>query len=467
MSVEDTIAAVSTPSGTGGIGIIRISGNKAFEIASKIFKGKKNFHNIKTHTINYGKIIDNFSNETIDEVLLSKMAGPNTFTKEDIVEINCHGGYSVLQRVLDLVIMNGARPAEPGEFTKRAFLNGRIDLAQAEAVMDIINSKTRQSLKVAINQLEGKLSKKIKGIRNKLIELIAHIEVTVDYPEHDLEEITGSQVYESIKCIKQDLEILIKGYEKGRIIREGISAVIVGKPNVGKSSLLNEFCGHNKAIVTEIPGTTRDMIEEYVNLFGIPVKFTDTAGIRETSDTVEKIGIDRAKKAIEDADIIIAVFDAITGIDKDDEKIINSIGNKKTIYVINKLDAVEKDKIISIKNKLINHPLIKIDDKSIESISLKTGEGLNKLESILHKMFIKGDIESSNEEMVTNIRHKNLLLDALKSLNEASDSYEAGMPLDFITIDIRNAAEYLGEITGESVSEDVANEIFNKFCIGK
>lgn len=459
MYKEDTIAAISTPHGTGGVGIIRISGDKAFEIAEKIFKGNRDFKLICSHTINYGKIVNPENGAVLDEVLLSKMEKPKTFTREDVVEINCHGGMVVLKNILELCIKQGARLAEPGEFTKRAFLNGRIDLSQAEAVIDLINSKTNESSKAAINQLEGKLSQKIKDARRKLIELLAHIEVTVDYPEHDIEEITGQMIYKEIGEIKQKLCDIIKGFEKGRIIREGIDAVIIGKPNVGKSSLLNELSGKSKAIVTDIPGTTRDIIEEYININGIPLRIIDTAGIRETEDVVEKIGVERTHKAINDADLIIMMIDAKRGMDEEDNKILTMLGDKKLIILINKTDIVDEDQICKIESLLAGKKYIKT--------SMKEGTGINELESTITELFVQGEVNINEEVLLTNIRHKNLIDMAVSSIEKAMDAIENFMTLDLVSIDITDAADYLGQITGESVSEDVMHEIFSRFCLGK
>ena len=459
MHFEDTIAAISTAQGTGGIGIIRISGCQAFEIAQRIFVGKKPFVDIKTHTLSYGKIIDTVSKANIDEVLIAKMKKPNTFTREDVVEINCHGGTIILKRILELVVREGARLAEPGEFTKRAFLSGRIDLSQAEAVIDLINAKTTQSTKVAVEQLEGRLSKKITEAREKLIEMIAHIEVTVDYPEHDIEEITGQQVYSGIQDIRKKLEDLSKNFEKGRIIREGIAVVIVGRPNVGKSSLLNEMAGKSKAIVTDIPGTTRDIIEEYINIKGIPVRIIDTAGIRETEDVVERIGVEMAKKAVESADLIIVMLDASQGLRDEDHEIIREAKDKKVVILLNKIDLVDKKRAEEIET------LIK-GKKTIRT-SLKNDIGVEELEEYIAYIFLKGEINSESDILVTNIRHKSLIDKALRSIDDAAASYEQNMPLDCITIDIKNAAERLGEITGESVNEDIMHEIFSRFCVGK
>lgn len=456
---QDTIAAISTPHGNGGIGIIRISGEKAFDIAAEIFVGRKKFDEIKTHTINYGKIIDNTSGDVLDEVLVSKMKKPNTFTREDVVEINCHGGTVVLKNILELILKKGARLAEPGEFTKRAFLNGRLDLSQAEAVIDLINAKTSESSKAAMDQLEGKLSVKLKEARSKLIEILAHIEVTVDYPEHDIEEITGEKVYSEIKVIREKLSNIIEGFEKGRIIREGINAVIVGRPNVGKSSLLNELTGKSRAIVTDIPGTTRDIIEDYINLNGVPVRIIDTAGIRETEDLVEKIGVEKTHKEVESADLIIMMVDAYQGIEKEDLEILDRVKGKKVILLLNKIDIVDEDKITEIENKL--------EDKKIIRMSIKDEIGLDKLADAVVELFVKGEVNLNNEVLITNIRHKNLIDKSIESIDYAINAYESGMPLDMITIDIVNSAQYLGEITGESVSEDVMNEIFSRFCLGK
>lgn len=460
MYKEDTIAAISTAQGAGGIGIIRISGDRAFEIASKIFKGKKPFEEIKSHTINFGRIVRPENGEVVDEVLLTKMKKPNTFTREDIVEINCHGGIIVVKTILELLLKLGSRLAEPGEFTKRAFLNGRMDLSQAEAVIDIINAKTEASTKAAVDQLEGRLSRKIKEVRGKLIELIAHIEVTVDYPEHDIEEITGEKVYQDALQIQESLNKLLQGFEKGRIIREGLSLVIIGRPNVGKSSLLNELAGKNKAIVTDIPGTTRDIIEEYINVNGIPVKITDTAGIRETEDVVEKIGVEKAKKALENADLIVIMVDASAGISEEDLEIARQVGDRKFILLVNKVDIAAVSEVDSIVKQFEGA-------SKIIRTSIKEGVGIEELENTIEQMFTKGEINTENDILVTNVRHKDLIEKALASIKDACTAYEAGMPLDCITIDIKNAAEYLGQVTGESVNEDIMHEIFSRFCIGK
>lgn len=460
---EDIIAAIATPYGTGGIGIIRISGQGAFEIAAKIFKGKKDFSNIKSHTINYGKIVNPINGEVLDEVLLSKMSKPNTFTREDIVEINCHGGINVLMNVLDLIVREGARLAEPGEFTKRAFLNGRIDLSQAEAVIDLINSKTKESSKAAIEQLDGKLSEKVKKIRQKLIGLIAHIEVNIEYPEYDVEEVTALMSYNTIKEVHFELENMIKSFEKGKIIKEGIKAVIIGSPNVGKSSLLNELTGKDRAIVSDIPGTTRDTIEEYINIKGIPVRILDTAGIRETEDFIEKIGVQKAEKEILGADLLILVIDVSSSVICDDLELLQRFGDTKVIILLNKIDLLNEEEYKEIEKKVEN----KLSNKNIVKISLKKSIGVEDLIDQIYKLFIEGDINTSDEILITNIRHKNLLENAASSLDEAAKATNIGLPLDIITIDINRAAEYLGQITGESVNEDVVQEIFSRFCLGK
>ncbi len=454
--MEDTIAAISTAHGAGGIGIVRISGDKAFDIAGRIFKGRKKLESIKSHTINYGKIIEPASNCIVDEVLLVKMKKPNTFTREDVIEIHCHGGSVILGSILGLVVGEGARTAEPGEFTKRAFLNGRIDLSQAEAVIDLINSKTNESSKAALDQLEGKLSVKLKDLRDKLVDLIAHIEVTVDFPEHDIEEITGEKVYSGLNDIKDSLEEMLKSFTKGRVIREGISVVIVGRPNVGKSSLLNELAGKNRAIVTDIPGTTRDIIEEYINIEGIPVKLIDTAGIRHTSDIVEKIGVEKAEKAVENADLVIMMLDASEGLKDEDIAIIEKLNNKKVIYMVNKMDKV---------NNLPDIPLL--SGEKVIGTSIKDVLGLKELEDEITGTYLKGEISTGNEILLTNIRHKALVERTVVDIDNAIAAYEGGMPLDCITIDIKNAAEALGQITGESVSDEVIHKIFSSFCIGK
>ena len=421
---------------------------------------KNNGTIIPNRTINYGKIVDYWTDEVMDEVLVSKMKAPNTFTREDVVEINTHGSLIVLKNILGLVTRLGARIAEPGEFTKRAFLNGRIDLSQAEAVMDLINAKTDNSLKASISQLDGKLSRKLSSIRKKLIELIAHIEVTVDYPEYDIEEVTDKEIDDSLFITQSELDNIIDTYEKGKIIRDGINVVIVGKPNVGKSSFLNELSGKNKAIVTDIPGTTRDVIEEYINLGGIVVKLVDTAGIRDTVDVVEKIGVEKSKKELEVADLVVFLVDASCGLLKEDVAILESIRDKNMIVILNKIDMVSDTN--SIKNDIKA-----IVNSDILEMSLLNNTGIVEFENYIRDRFLQGDILSNDEIMITNVRHKNLLESARENIKRAICAKSSSMPLDIITIDIKEAAYNIGEITGESVNDLVLHEIFSKFCVGK
>ncbi|WP_024832690.1 tRNA uridine-5-carboxymethylaminomethyl(34) synthesis GTPase MnmE [Ruminiclostridium josui] len=457
---EDTIAALSTPYGTGGIGVIRISGKNAFDAASKIFQSSKTIEKIKSHTVTYGKIVNPELNEIVDEVLLLKMCKPNTFTREDVIEIHCHGGIVVINRVLDLIFKNGVRPAEPGEFTKRAFLNGRIDLSQAEAIIDLINSKTVESSKAAVNHLEGRLSSRLKSIRETLVGLLAHIEVTVDYPEHDIEEITGEKVLENLINIKDELYTLAETFHRGKILREGINIVIAGKPNVGKSSLLNQLAGSTKAIVTDIPGTTRDIVEEYININGIPAKITDTAGIRNTQDVVEKIGVNKAYEAVENADLIIVVLSAETGIQEEDTEILKIIMNKKALVLINKTDMVDTTRLNEIHQKLKEYNIV------LEA-SVINGRGIEELESTISELFLKGRISGNDEVLLTNSRHKYLVDRAIEDVEQALNSFNTGMPLDLVTIDIKNCADNIGQITGESIDEAIMHDIFSRFCIGK
>lgn len=457
-----TIAAISTPYGAGGIGIVRISGSDAFTIAGRIFAGRKPFKDIGSHTASHGKIIDPENGRLLDDVLLIKMNGPRTFTGEDVVEINCHGGVIVLKNVLSLVLKQGAQAAGPGEFTKRAFINGRMDLAQAEAVIDLIHSKTEESSRAAAAQLEGRLSENIRRERRKLIELIAHIEAVVDYPEHDIEELTGGRIYEGVCAVREALSKIAQGYEKGRLLREGLSAAIIGKPNAGKSSLLNELAGSSRAIVTDVPGTTRDVIEEYINVRGIPVRFLDTAGLRITRDPVESIGVERAQKAAREADLIIVVLDAGTGLQAEDIEILEGVEAKKKIVVINKTDIAQDEEIVNMRRQLKKYGSL-----PVVVASMLDGTGAEELMDEIEGLFLKGKLELNSEVLITNARHRQLLDRAIQCLDAAGAAHKGGLPLDFVTIDIKESADYLGQITGESVSEDVVREIFSRFCIGK
>lgn len=459
MKEFDTIAAVATAVGEGSVSIIRVSGEEALKIAKKIFRGVrgKSIDDIKPYTMRYGSIIDSETNEKIDEVILSYMKGPKSFTAEDTIEINCHGGVIATKRVLDTVIKSGARLAEPGEFTKRAFLNGRIDLSQAEAVMDIINSKTEVSMKSALVQSEGKLSKEINELRNKLLEIIAHIEATVDYPEDDLEEVTSEKTELDVKLVINEVNKLIESAEAGKIIRDGLSTVIVGKPNVGKSSLLNVLTRGNRAIVTDIPGTTRDIIEEYISLDGIPIRIIDTAGIRETEDVVEKIGVERSKEKIEEADLVILMLDASREIAEEDIEIIKYIKNKKYIVLLNKQD---------LPNAINQNDLQELNQEYIIPISTKDELGIDEIKNAIKELFFKCKINSS-EVMVTNIRHKEALYRAKECLESTLGALKDTMAIDLASIDIRNAWSALGQINGETVEEDLIDKIFSEFCLGK
>lgn len=458
MKEFDTIAAIATSIGEGGISIIRVSGDKSIDIVDSIFIGKNNrkLHDLKSYTMRYGHIIDK-SGSKLDEVIISYMKGPKSFTAEDTIEINCHGGVVGTNRILQELIRAGARMAEPGEFTKRAFLNGRIDLSQAEAVIDIIRAKTELSMKSALMQSEGTISKEIKIIRNKLLSVIAHIEATVDYPEEDMEEVTAGKVSEDVTEIISEIDMLLSTAEEGKILREGLSTVIVGKPNVGKSSLLNALVKEKRAIVTDVPGTTRDVIEEYISIEGIPVKIVDTAGIRETEDIVEKIGVEKSKEKIDEADLVILILDLSNKLTHEDREIIEYIKDKKYIVLLNKSDLdgkIEREELQSLKSKYITN------------ISVKTGEGLNYVKEHIKDLFFNGEIKTEGI-FVTNNRHKESLIRAKENLESSLNALEYTSAIDLASIDIRNAWMNLGEITGDSLEEDIIHKIFSEFCLGK
>lgn len=454
---KDTIAAISTGMTNSGIGIVRICGDEAFAIADRIYSGKNKISEAESHTIHYGHIKDGV--ETIDEVLVMVMKGPGTFTGEDTVEINCHGGTFVVKRVLETVLKNGARAAEPGEFTKRSFLNGKRDLSQAEAVIDLINSENEYALQSSISQLKGSIKNKINDIRNKIIYHTAFIETALDDPEHISVDGYGEKLKTIVKEIIEELMVLIRSADNGRVMKEGINTVIVGKPNAGKSSLLNVLSGHERAIVTDIEGTTRDILEEQVRLGELSLNVIDTAGIRRTDDVIEKIGVDRAQEYAMNADLIIYVVDASKDLDENDEKIMNLIREKNTIILLNKSDL---DTVISAEQmmkKTGNVPVI--------SISAKEEKGIRDLEDTVKDMFLKGDISFNEQVYITNVRQKNALIEARESMEKVIQSIDDGMPEDFYSIDLMDAYEALGSITGESVGEDLINEIFRKFCMGK
>ena len=458
----ETIAAIASAMTNSGIGIIRISGEDAFDVIDKIYrsqKGNKLLSQCKSHTIHYGHIYD--EDEIIDEVMVLLMRAPNSYTREDTVEIDCHGGTLVMRRILEVVLKNGARPAEPGEFTKRAFLNGRIDLSQAESVMDVISSKNDFALKSSMQQLNGALTGKIKEIRGKIIHEIAFIESALDDPEHVSIDGYGENLLIIIEKLMQKMNQMIASSENGSLLKEGINTVIVGKPNAGKSSLLNALVGRERAIVTDIAGTTRDVLEEQINLNGITLNIMDTAGIRSTEDVVEKIGVDKALSLVDKADFIIYVVDTSTALDENDEKIIDAIREKKAIILLNKSDLIQVTGEDEIKEKLSG-----ADHKMI-AISAKENLGIDVLEETITEMFFHGTISFNDEVYITNIRHKNALIQAVESLKLVKQSVENGMPEDFYSIDLMNSYEELGTIIGEAVEDDLVNEIFSKFCMGK
>lgn len=469
--METTIAAISTAMSASGIGIIRISGENAMDVISRIYRskgGKKKIKEVPTHTIHYGYIYD--GEELIDEVLVMIMHAPRTFTGEDTVEIDCHGGVYAMQRVLDTVLKNGAEIAEPGEFTKRAFLNGRMDLSQAEAVMDVIQAKNEYALRSSMDQLRGSVQKAIRDIREKLIYHIAYIESALDDPEHISLDGYPEQLAAKVTYFQQEIAKLLATADNGRLIKEGISTVIVGKPNAGKSSLLNMMLGEDRAIVTEIAGTTRDALHETINLHGISLNMIDTAGIHETQDVVEKIGVERAKKYAMDADLILYVVDASGNIDEDDQNIIFLLDGKKAIILLNKSDLENKITEESLKENLAKRLKHSEDIRILRTSTIdpsSENSGMEELEETIRNMFFEGELKHNNELVVTNLRHKEALQDALHSLQLVERSIEDGMPEDFYSIDLTSAYASLGKIIGEEVDEDVVNEIFSKFCMGK
>lgn len=455
----DTIAAVATAMSSSGIGIVRISGEDAITIADKIFKSKKDgkrLSEVPSHTIHYGVIKD--ENEILDEVLVMVMKGPHSYTAEDTIEIDCHGGILIMEKILETVIKYGARPAEPGEFTKRAFLNGRIDLSQAEAVMDVIHAKNDYAVKNSVSQLKGSISRAIKPLREAILYEIAYIESALDDPEHISLEDYSRKLWKTLMPMIKNVDRLIESADYGKVVTEGIKTVILGKPNAGKSSLMNVLLGEERAIVTDVAGTTRDTLEEHIRLHGISLNIVDTAGIRDTEDVVEKIGVSRAKTMADEADLIIYVVDSSCLLDENDDQIIKLIQDRKAIVILNKTDLNMVISPESLEEKT-GHQVI--------GISAKEETGIDDLERVIQEMFYHGELDFNDEIMITNVRHKTALKDARNSLNMVIQSIEAGMPEDFLTIDLMDAYEQLGSMIGESVEDDLVNEIFSKFCMGK
>lgn len=458
----ETIAAIATGMTNAGIGIVRISGEESFPIIDQIYRsrnGRTKLSESPSHTVHYGYICD--GEKVIDEVIVLILKAPNTYTMEDTVEIDCHGGALVLKRVLETVLKYGARPAEPGEFTKRAFLNGRIDLSQAESVIDVINAQNDFALESSLHQLQGTVKEKIKGIRGAVLHEIAFIESALDDPEHISIDGYGEELMKQLDALAFQIKDLLQCSENGALLKEGIHTVIIGKPNVGKSSLMNALTGRDRAIVTEVAGTTRDILEDQINLNGITLNMTDTAGIHDTSDTVEKIGVEKAKSSLDQADLVIYVADSSSPLDQNDKRIFDLLKEKKVIVLLNKSDlqpVISEQDILSLAEKS-NAPVL--------SISAKEGTGLKELEHVIRKMFFQGEISYNNEIVITNIRQKAALKEALDSLEMVKQSIQDQMPEDFYSIDLVNACDALGKITGESVGEDLVNEIFSKFCMGK
>ncbi|MCY8004495.1 tRNA uridine-5-carboxymethylaminomethyl(34) synthesis GTPase MnmE [Bacillus haynesii] len=458
----DTIAAISTPMGEGAIAIVRMSGPEALAIADKVYKGPrgKRLSSVDSHTINYGHIVDPETEKVVEEVMVSVLKAPKTFTREDIVEINCHGGLVTVNQVLQLVLKEGARLAEPGEFTKRAFLNGRIDLSQAEAVMDLIRAKTDRAMNVAMNQMEGRLSSLIKRLRAEILETLAHVEVNIDYPEYDdVEEMTHKMLIEKATKVKKEIEALLTTSEQGKILREGISTVIIGRPNVGKSSLLNSLVHETKAIVTDIPGTTRDVIEEYVNVRGVPLRLVDTAGIRETEDIVERIGVERSRQVLKEADLILLVLNYSEPLSEEDIKLFEATKGMDIIVIVNKTDLEQKLDLDRVRELAGNQPVV--------TTSLLKEEGIDELEEAIQSLFFTGTIESGDLTYVSNTRHISLLHEAKRAITDALEGIENDVPIDMVQIDLTRCWEVLGEIIGDAVHEGLIDQLFSQFCLGK
>ena len=454
----ETIAAISTPRGEGGIGIIRISGDDSFEILNKIFKAKNPNKDLGFYKFNYGFIYD--GDYMLDEAMTVRMKGPKTYTCEDVVEINCHGGYLVTQKILELVLKKGARHAEKGEFTKRAFMNGRIDPSQAEAVMDIIQGKTEKSISLSLEQLRGDLRDKIQNLKKLLLDVTAHVNVVLDYPEEGIDEPLPAHLRDNLENVHTEINKLINSYDKGKKIKEGIKTAIIGKPNVGKSTLLNSLLKEERAIVTHIPGTTRDIIEEVINVRGIPLVLVDTAGIRETEDLVENIGVEKSKEIIEKSDLILFVLDASRELEKDDHQIIELIreNNKKAIILLNKIDLSRK----------ITRENIDFFDGEILEISAKEETGIEEMEERIYNYILEEDVEDSSEKLViTNIRHKSALEKTKEAVENIFETIDSEMPMDLISVDLKEALDSLSEITGEISSEDILDHVFSNFCVGK
>ncbi|EML6323654.1 tRNA modification GTPase [Bacillus cereus] len=455
----DTIAAISTALGEGAIAIVRVSGDDAVEKVNRIFKGK-DLIEVPSHTIHYGHIVDLDTNQVIEEVMVSIMRAPRTFTRENIVEINCHGGLVSVNKVLQLILAQGVRLAEPGEFTKRAFLNGRIDLSQAEAVMDLIRAKTDRAMNVAINQMEGRLSKLIGLLRQEILETLAHVEVNIDYPEYDdVEEMTHNILIEKATHVRSEIEKILETSKQGKILREGIATAIIGRPNVGKSSLLNSLVQEKKAIVTDIAGTTRDVIEEYVNVRGVPLKLIDTAGIRETEDVVERIGVERSKEMMSQADLVLVVVNYSEALTNEDEDLFRAVQGKDFIVIVNKTDlpqAIDMERVTELAagNRVITTSLIE-------------EQGIDELEKAIADLFFEGTIDSADMTYVSNARHIGLLTQAGKTIGDAVEAIENGVPIDMVQIDLTRTWEILGEITGDTVHESLIDQLFSQFCLGK
>nr|WP_256558307.1 tRNA uridine-5-carboxymethylaminomethyl(34) synthesis GTPase MnmE [Halobacillus sp. A1] len=455
----DTITAISTPMGEGAIAIVRLSGPEAVSIAASLFQGK-DLKEVESHTMHYGKLIDRKTEEVAEEVMVSVMKAPKTFTREDVVEINCHGGLVSVNRVLEIVLESGARLAEPGEFTKRAFMNGRIDLSQAEAVMDLIRAKTDRAMSVALKQMDGRLSNLIQELRQKLLETLAHVEVNIDYPEYDdVEEMSNEMMREKTKEVLEEVEKLLATARQGKILREGLGTAIIGRPNVGKSSLMNALVHENKAIVTEVPGTTRDVIEEYVNVRGVPLRLIDTAGIRETEDIVERIGVERSRQVLKEADLILLVLNYGDELTEEDKKLFEAVEDLNIIVIVNKMDLEPKLDLDEVKGLAADHPVI--------STALIREEGIDQLENAIADTFFEGDLDTGDMTYVSNVRHVQLLKQAKQSLEDAQEGMEMGVPIDVVQIDVTRTWELLGEIIGDAVHESLIDQLFSQFCLGK